>query len=196
MDKPIKAYNKVVFYQTEYRKVKHPRLEFKTGILKLIVPKDWKETEAELLLKHEKWIMSKHDQIEVSLDRSEGEQLKVKRDINSFKGFVRKTLDEYLSPLKVEIKRLDFKTMKTKWASCSQNRIITVNTLMRYLPDNLVRYVLFHEISHLEERKHNKHFWNIIEKKFKNPKSKEQDLMMYWFLIQKQGVGRGNEHAR
>ncbi|MDD4957349.1 MAG: M48 family metallopeptidase [Candidatus Omnitrophica bacterium] len=186
MDKPIKAYNKVVFYQTEYRKVKHPRLEFKTGILKLIVPKDWKETEAELLLKHEKWIMSKHDQIEASLDRSEGEQLKVKRDIDSFKGFVRKTLDEYLKPLKIEIKRLDFKTMKTKWASCSQNRIITVNALMRYLPDNLVKYVLFHEIAHLEERKHNKHFWNIIEKKFKNPKLKEQDLMMYWFLIQKQ----------
>lgn len=187
----MKAYNKVVFYQTEHRKVKHPRLEFKTGILKLIIPKDWKETEGELLLKHEKWIMAKHNQIETSLDRSEEKTLINERDINSFKSFAKKAADEYLKHLNVEIKRVDFKTMKTKWASCSRNKIITVNTLMKYLPDELMKYVLFHEIAHLKERKHNKHFWNIVGKKFKNPKSKEQDLMMYWFLIQKQVLRGG-----
>ena len=88
----------------------------------------------------------------------------------------------------VDVKEIHIREMKRKWASCSSNKIVTVNTLMRYLPDELIKYVLYHEIVHLKERKHNKHFWNIVEKKFKNPELKEKDLMMYWFLIQKNNM--------
>jgi len=61
---------------------------------------------------------------------------------------------------------------------------ITINTTLKYLPENLIEYVIFHEMAHFIERKHNKHFWNIISKKFKNYKKLEKDLLIYWFLIQ------------
>ncbi len=186
MAETIKFNKEIVFYKTIHRKIKHPRIEFKTGILTLIIPKDWNETEKDLLLKHEKWILTKHGQIKSSLDTCDGKELKKDRDLKTFKDFVRGKVCEYQNIHNSEIKRLDFKTMKTKWASCSSNRIVTVNTLMKYLPDKLIEYVMYHEMAHLRERKHNKHFWNIVEKKFKNPELMEKDLMMYWFLIQKQ----------
>ncbi|MBU4373581.1 MAG: DUF45 domain-containing protein, partial [Euryarchaeota archaeon] len=46
-------------------------------------------------------------------------------------------------------------------------------------------YVIFHEMVHLIERKHNEHFWNIISNKFENYSEKEKELFEYWFLIQK-----------
>ncbi len=188
MDSAVEFNKEIVFYKTVHRRVKHPRIEFKTGILTLIIPKDWNETEKDLLLKHEKWILNKHGQIKASLAVSKDKTLIEDRNINSFKRFVKEKAEEYQKELNLGINRLDFKTMRTKWASCSSNKIVTVNTLMRYLPDELIKYVLYHEIVHLKERKHNKHFWNIVEKKFKNPELKEKDLMMYWFLIQKNNM--------
>jgi predicted metal-dependent hydrolase len=56
---------------------------------------------------------------------------------------------------------------------------------MKYLPEDLIQYITYHEITHAIERKHNENFWNIINRKFKDATNKEKDLLTYWFLIQK-----------
>ncbi|MBU4075475.1 MAG: M48 family metallopeptidase, partial [Euryarchaeota archaeon] len=75
--------------------------------------------------------------------------------------------------------------IKSKWGSCSPNKNLTINTLLKYLPENLIEYVIFHEMVHLIERKHNKLFWKFIAIKFDNYEEKEKELFEYWFLIQK-----------
>jgi len=82
-----------------------------------------------------------------------------------------------------QIHKIYFRRMKTKWASCSLKGNLTVNTLMKYLPEELIRYVIFHETAHLIERRHNDRFWGIISQKFGNYEKMEQDLFSYWFLI-------------
>jgi len=42
--------------------------------------------------------------------------------------------------------------MKTKWASYSQKGNLTINALLKYLPERLVRYVVFHEMIHSIEK--------------------------------------------
>ena len=78
--------------------------------------------------------------------------------------------------------------MKTKWASCSKKRNLTINTLMKFLPDYLIEYIIFHEIAHLKERKHNENFWKIVSRKFKNYEEMEKELFIYWFLIWKKNL--------
>ena len=78
--------------------------------------------------------------------------------------------------------------MKSKWASCSIKKNLTFNTLLRYLPNFLIKYVVFHEITHLKEKKHNERFWKIIKKEFKDYQKKEKELLIYWFLIQKNNL--------
>jgi predicted metal-dependent hydrolase len=86
--------------------------------------------------------------------------------------------------LKTRISRIYFKRMKTKWASHSRNNNLTVNTIVKYLPEDLISYIIHHETAHNIERKHNENFWNLINKKFPDHNAKENDLLTYWFLIQ------------
>jgi predicted metal-dependent hydrolase len=76
-----------------------------------------------------------------------------------------------------------FRTMKTKWASCSSKRNLTVNLLMRQLPENLLRYVIFHEIAHLKDKRHNDQFWKMVASRFHNYQDLERELFVYWFQI-------------
>lgn len=76
--------------------------------------------------------------------------------------------------------------MTTKWASHSQNNNLTINTLLKYLPEDLISYIIYHEIAHNIERKHNKKFWELINKKYTNHITIESALLSYWFLIQNQ----------
>jgi predicted metal-dependent hydrolase len=60
------------------------------------------------------------------------------------------------------------------------------STLSRYnLPNNIIEYIIYHEIAHSIERKHNEKFWKLINKKFPDYETKEKDLLTYWFTIQK-----------
>ena len=74
--------------------------------------------------------------------------------------------------------------MKTKWASHSQNNNLTINTLLKYLPEDLIAYILYHEIAHNLERKHNDNFWNLLKQKQPEYLAREKSLLTYWFLIQ------------
>ncbi|MBU3965756.1 MAG: M48 family metallopeptidase [Euryarchaeota archaeon] len=73
--------------------------------------------------------------------------------------------------------------MKSKWGSCSPKKNLTINTLLKYLPEEIIEYVIFHEMAHLIERKHNEKFWKIISNKFQNYEENEKELFEYWFLI-------------
>jgi predicted metal-dependent hydrolase len=78
--------------------------------------------------------------------------------------------------------------MKTKWASHSQNNNLTINTLLKFLPDDLISYIIYHETAHNLERKHNENFWTLIKRKHSDFQAKEKSLLTYWFLIQKQAA--------
>lgn len=184
MSKNLKIHNKEITYDAVYREVKHPRLEFKTGSLLLVIPKNWQETEEQLIMKHKDWIYRKHKEIISSLKEGKHKKLIYNRNIEVFKEYVRQKLKIYQDNLNLKIKKITFRIMKTKWASCSSRKKITVNVFLKYLPEDIIDYVLFHEVAHIKEKKHNKRFWNIVVRRFKTFADKEKDLMAYWFLIQ------------
>lgn len=78
-----------------------------------------------------------------------------------------------------------FRTMKTKWASLNPKRNLTLNLLMRHLPEYLIEYIIFHEMTHAAEKRHNENFWRIIAERFQDYQDRERDLFIYWFLIAK-----------
>jgi len=82
-----------------------------------------------------------------------------------------------------EINKIFFMAMKTKWANCSKKRNLTINKLMKYLPEKLLKYIVFHEIAHLKQKRHNDIFWEIISRKFNNYEDLEKELFIYWFKL-------------
>jgi hypothetical protein len=83
----------------------------------------------------------------------------------------------------VTVKKIRFREMRTKWASCNSSGNITINSLMKDMPGELIDYVVYHEVSHLKKMRHNDKFWGIIAKKFPYYKEHEKELSIYWFRL-------------
>ncbi len=174
--------------QIEYvlvrRNVKYPRLEYKTGMLTLILPKTHRNIE-QILQKYEKWIERKKQIILKALEEAKTKALNLNRTEKQLKELVNTMVQNQKKELDMRINRIFYRKMRTKWASYSRNGNLTVNTLTKYLPHDLIEYIIYHEITHSIERKHNQNFWNIVVKKFPDYENKEKDLLVYWFIIQK-----------
>lgn len=184
MEKQVRISDSTINYEIVHRNIKYPRLEFKTGKLLLVLPKNHKDHN-DLIEKHKDWIYKRNTQITAATIKAQKKRLDLKRTDEKFKHSIHSIVENISNDLKININKIYFRRMKSKWGSCSSKKNLTINTLLKYLPENLIKYVIFHEMVHLIERKHNEHFWNIISNKFENYSEKEKELFEYWFLIQK-----------
>jgi len=170
-------------YKASHRAVKYPRLEFKTGELLIVLPFGHKPDV--LLDKYEGWILKKFDFIKGCLENTKDKEL-INRTEEEFKKLVYSLAKKTSKDLKVKLNHIYFRKMKTKWASLSSAKNLTVNRLMKYLPEYLIRYVIFHEMVHVMEKRHNDKFWQIISRKYKSYRKMEREMFTYWFLVFKE----------
>lgn len=68
------------------------------------------------------------------------------------------------------------KQLKGRWGSCDQDRNIVLNLFLMQLPDDLINYVLLHELIHTKYLHHGKDFWQ--EFMFHDPKAKQQQKII------------------
>ena len=171
--------NKIT-YKVVYRPIKYPRVELKTGKIVIILPKG--HDPEQILRRHEKWIQDKLNIISKALNETEKKSL-VNRGRDDLKRIVERFVGSYERELGVNINKIFIRRMKTKWASCSSRRNLTINELMKYLPEQLIGYVVYHELAHLIEKRHNEKFWRIISRRYSDYQKFENQLLAYWFLI-------------
>ena len=172
-------------YTIIYRNIKHPRLEYKTGTLQIILPRSYNNPE-QMLQKYQKWIQRKQQTITKAIEEAKTKTIIQNRTEKELRTLVNTLVQTYQKELNTNINKVFYRKMKTKWASHSSNSNLTVNTLLKYLPQDTIEYIIYHETAHSIERKHNEKFWSIINKKFPDYQNKEKDLLTYWFLIQQE----------
>lgn len=64
--------------------------------------------------------------------------------------------------LGVQHTKLDFRDMKSKWGSCSSTGRICLNVQLVRLPDELIDYVIVHELCHLKVMNHGAAFHDLV----------------------------------
>lgn len=61
-----------------------------------------------------------------------------------------------------KVSRLNIRTMKSRWGSCSNRGAISLNTELIRLPDRFTRYVILHELCHLKHHNHGTGFYELL----------------------------------
>ncbi len=60
-------------------------------------------------------------------------------------------------------KSVSIKKMHSRWGSCSANGEIALSIWLMQLPENLINYVLCHELAHINNHNHQAKFWSEVE---------------------------------
>lgn len=167
-------------YEVSHRDIKYPRVELKTGRLLFVLP--FGHSSDILYEKHKNWIFKKFSFMEECMDCINDRELDDRSD-EEFKKLVQRIIKETYEDFKEKINVVYYRKMKTKWASLSSSGNLTFNKLMKYLPGYLIEYIIFHELVHFIEKKHNKKFWSIIKERYRDYKKMEKELFGYWFRI-------------
>lgn len=170
--------------KVENRNIKYPRIELRTGELHFILPMGM--VYQPIQDKYENWITEKKHEISKALKHTD----KIKfhsRNNEKVKNFVEKLIDKYSSEYGIVVNRITLRNLISKWGSCSSHGNLTFNKMLSHLPAHHLKYVVFHELMHLIERKHTLKYWLLVSEKFPDYKKIEQELICYWFLINKKG---------
>ena len=58
-------------------------------------------------------------------------------------------------------RQIRLRRMRSRWGSCSQQRDITLNTVLMHMPPSCIDYVIHHELCHLHEFNHSPAFYAL-----------------------------------
>lgn len=80
---------------------------------------------------------------------------------------------------KFNYNRVFIKSMKTRWGSCSSKNNINLNIHLMRLPDELIDYVLIHELNHTIHKNHGRSFWSALNSVIYNASELDKRLRKY-----------------
>ena len=84
-------------------------------------------------------------------------QLKAKETIT-------KRVSYFARLMGVSYRNITIREQKTRWGSCSSKGNVNFNYQLYYMPQELMDYVIVHELSHRRHMNHSAEFWAEVEK--------------------------------
>jgi predicted metal-dependent hydrolase len=150
--------------------------------------------------KKHKLIINKTDDKEITARISGGEinvlypqRLSVQQESVQF--FIRRVIEEALRieakqyiPARVKefaekfnfvYNKVFIKNIKSRWGSCSKKGNLNFSLHLMLLPEELIDYVILHELAHTEQHNHSKNFWAILDRIYDNAKAVDRKLKNY-----------------
>jgi len=159
------------------RNVKYTRLEVDLNGLKIIAPKSVEVEEKEVLQRHQRWLQNKIQRLNEIKEISANLKIYNHEHLNEL---INLYVEKIGRILKLKPNKVIFRKMKVRWGSCHPEKgIIIFNKFLKYLPKELISYVVLHEMCHLIVRNHKKEFWLLVKKLDPNFKEKEKLLAGY-----------------
>lgn len=86
------------------------------------------------------------------------------------------SIDGYVRCFNTKPKSIKIRAAKTRWGSCSYKDDLMFNWKLIMAPQQVIDYVVVHEMCHMNHKNHSKDFWENVEKII--PKYKEYQLWL------------------
>ena len=133
---------------------------------------------------HRSWILEK---TAVMAEREENRkstpapppELLSKTDWMKIQLNIGKRVRHYCETMGVTVGYVTVKNQKTRWGSCSAKGNVNFNYQLAFLPDELLDYVVIHELAHRRHMNHSRAFWAEVEKYCPDYRERRERLKEY-----------------
>lgn len=98
--------------------------------------------------------------------------------------YLPKRLELLARKLNFEYKEVRVRRMTSRWGSCSSTKLITLNIFLMQLPNDLIDYVLVHELVHTKHMDHSADFWHTFEQVLPGAKSLRKSIKTFSPVLQ------------
>ena len=141
-------------------------LSFSNGSLHLF---KGKSLELNIFESKKRFVTFNDKTIDIGVEKPENETVVRKMLKQAYKTEAEKVLSEMFYEIincyknyNSKPKELVIKTMKRQWGSCSTKNKITLNSELIKLNEKYIRYVIIHELCHLQHHNHGKLFYKLL----------------------------------
>lgn len=95
------------------------------------------------------------------------------------KHFIPARVNELAAKYNFSYNKVFIKNIKSRWGSCSKKGNVNFSLHLMLLPEELIDYVILHELAHTVEHNHSKNFWAVLNKVYGNAKVIDKKLRDY-----------------
>jgi predicted metal-dependent hydrolase len=64
--------------------------------------------------------------------------------------------------LGLRVERTDIKNLKNRWGSLTKAGVVNLNLNLLKAPENVIDYIVLHELCHLKIKDHSHHYWDML----------------------------------
>ncbi|MDD4389271.1 MAG: SprT family zinc-dependent metalloprotease [Eubacteriales bacterium] len=82
----------------------------------------------------------------------------------------------FAAKMGVQYETIKVSKAKTRWGSCNSKGNINFTYRLIFAPEDLIDYVVIHELAHLKEMNHSNRFWEVVEEIIPDYKERRRRL--------------------
>ncbi|MDR0913248.1 MAG: M48 family metallopeptidase [Methanobrevibacter sp.] len=102
------------------------------------------------------------------------------------KDYLTKRTKYFANILNLKPTKIGVTNAKTRWGSCSGKNSINFSWKIIMADDEIIDYLIIHELSHIKEKNHSQKFWNEVEKVLPDYKHRQAKLKEFEKKISKE----------
>ncbi|MGB5893561.1 MAG: SprT family zinc-dependent metalloprotease [Ignavibacteriaceae bacterium] len=95
------------------------------------------------------------------------------------KQYIPSRVNELAAKYNFNYNNVYIKNIRSRWGSCSKKGNVNFSLHLMQLPEELIDYVILHELVHTVEHNHSKNFWAVLDKIYCNSKTIDRKLKDY-----------------
>ena len=181
MDYEIKHKDVGIIRYIKNNRAKRIIISIKPEYVRVTVPRRQTLKNAqEFVDKKINWIKKHSNNMKVLIEKS---KKLPKIDREEARENLEKRLSELAEQHNFQYNRVSIRSQRTRWGSCSSKDNISLNMKLLHLPQQLIDYILLHELVHTRVKNHSKDFWNELETVVPNARTVDEQLREYQYCL-------------